>query len=279
MHTVAVPPRSAPARPAETGPVPAPLAELAAAVRPQDTLLLLGDGPDGARLLLLGTGPSATGAAASVAALGSGTYALAPGRTATVRFCGHAELASAAARTAHCAEALVEPAVRANAPSLDEATRHLLHRVRTGRVLANESIAQHWRETLRTDRLADFLLAEHLGRHRELRRAAAARLADGEPRRAQWTLRESLTELLGALLAALGETDPDRTGWLPLLDLHAGSLGPRTARDLADALLHWHDGATAEGHVRAALAVADSVRETVLERAAHLPLLRTAHRP
>ncbi|KQY55342.1 hypothetical protein ASD11_17520 [Aeromicrobium sp. Root495] len=258
------------------------LAGLADAIRTSDTLLAVGSVVSGLAsssthldLLLIGPGAPAKSVAASVAGLRSGSYVLASGQSVTVRFCSTQELAPVRDVVMHFAEAMVEPSAWANIPSLDHPTHVLLHEVRNGITIAHESIAQAWREALYVDQLPTYLASTHLLRHLDRRENVEQQLVDQHLESAQWMLRESLQDLLAALLASIGETNPHRRWHLRLARRHQEVLGHDLVDRLVKALCVWHD-VDEEAEVRAALELADEVRRDIVERIPGLRVLSLA---
>lgn len=238
-------------------------------VRQSDTLLALDasasgyrKGDDVADLVLIGLGDKPGGVAASVAALSSGSYALPSGQLVNITFRSSAELDSVRRLSARFAEAMASPSAWANPPGLDPSTHVILHELRVGAALVNPSIAQTWRESLHVDQLPTFVAAHHLARHYRLRDQISHEVSRHAFDSAHWILRECLLDSLAALLAALGETHPERQWHLDLAkryrDIGAGSI----TQELVDAICAWPPVRGAES-VLEALYLADEVSGVV----------------
>ncbi|MFE0522535.1 hypothetical protein [Streptomyces sp. NPDC058954] len=246
-------------------------------VRPSDVLLAVGPAFDGRdpwaapQLLLIGPGQPPQGVTATVGAMRWGTYSVAGSDPVRLGFWTSQELAAIAEIVERLALAARVPAVRAHFPRLDHGTLKLLHDLRRGEVLAGASEAAVWRERLGLDELHLYVAAIHLRRFAARRRQAEGLLDDGDFEDAGWMLSECGAELLAALLAATGETNP-RRHWHPrLLRLHEATVG---AEDTARVLRLLRQGPCAGGGaraVRAALREADLLHAAVLRRCPSLP--------
>ncbi|MEY9878249.1 hypothetical protein ABH931_007776 [Streptacidiphilus sp. MAP12-33] len=255
------------------GDLPAHLAGLVAAVRPTDVLVVAGGGA-GARaaaaapleLLLIGPGPGAPGgAAADVAGSGRGEFALASGERARVRFVPSARLTSLAQAPRRTVLAFDVPSMGAELPPLPYRDRLLLHELRTGVVLAGATQAQVLRETLCLDRLPEVLAALHLRRVTDRHHELVSLLAAGDTAAAAWVLRELATQLLPAVLAAAGESDPCRWRQPGLLAAARDRIGAPRAAVLGRLLAAGTD-TTAASKITAALEQAQALAAWVRER-------------
>ncbi|MFF4800395.1 hypothetical protein ACFY1U_18670 [Streptomyces sp. NPDC001351] len=246
-------------------------------VRPSDVLLAVGPAFDGRdpwappQLLLIGPGQPPGGVTATVGAMRWGTYSVAGGDPVRLGFWTSQELSAIAETVDHLALALRVPAVRAHFPHLDLGTRKLLHDLRRGDVLAGASEARVWRERLGLDQLHLYVASIHLRRFAARRRQAESLLENEDVEDAGWMLSECGAELLAALLATAGETNP-RRHWHPrLLRLHKETIG---ADDTARVLRLLRLGPCAAGGadaIRAALREADRIHAGVLRRCPSLP--------
>jgi hypothetical protein len=152
-----------------------------------------------------------------------------------------------------------------NLPPMDLTTRVLLHELRSGVVLANDSVADSWRQSLRLEQLPVYLAAQHLQQFAARRQNVEWHLKDDEWESALWTLREGLEELMVAVLAAAGETNPRKRWHLQLLRRHGAEFGDETVEALIRLLCEWpadepHDA------IRRAWEVSDGLLEAVVRR-------------
>ncbi|MFL5996706.1 MAG: hypothetical protein ACJ736_20765 [Streptomyces sp.] len=246
-------------------------------VRPSDVLLAVGPAFDGRdpwaapQLLLIGPGQPPRGVTATVGAMRWGTYSVAGSDPVRLGFWTSQELATIAETVEHLALAARVPAVRAHLPRLSTGTRKLLHDLRRGEVLAGASEAAVWRERLGLDQLHLYVAAIHLRRFAARRRQAEDLLDDGDIEDAGWMLSECGAELLAALLAATGETNP-RRHWHPrLLRLHEKTVGADDAACVLRLLRQGPCGRGGAAAVRAALRDADRLHAGVLRRCPTLP--------
>lgn len=222
------------------------LADLIAAVRPSDTLLAIGSVSNGLAsssaeldLLLIGPGTTHTGGSPSMAPMSSASYRLASGRAVGVRFCTEQELLDVCDLVGRFDSAFMESSIGLNLPSIDLTTAVLLHEVRCGVVIANDSIAHNWRQMLRLDQLPVYLAVQRLQRFAARHRNVEWHLKDGEHESALWTLRECLEELLAAALAVVGETNPRKRWHLQLLRQHETEYGRDTVESFIRLLCQW----------------------------------------
>lgn len=257
-------------------------AGLISAVRPSDTLLAVGSvvsglGSESASLdlLLIGPGAVADGIAASVASMRSGSYRMASGEIVTVRFCPHQEINAVAATIGRFDQAFLEPSVWANLPELSYQSRVLLHELRNGVVLANESIAQAWRQLLRVDQFHLYLVAAHLRKFASRRSGALRHLKDGDEETAQWALRECMEGLLAALLASVGETNPRKRWHLRLLRQHPEAVGTAEFEQVLRMFCEWHHAHVPEA-IAAAVDTADALLSQIVLRCPALGMLASA---
>jgi hypothetical protein len=250
----------------------AELVDLVAAVRPSDTLLAVGSLSNGLGsssaeldLLLIGPGTQYAGISASVASMSSASYQLASGRAIKIRFCTDRELLAVSELVNRFEHTLLEPSMGLNLPPMDLTTRVLLHELRSGVVLANDSVADSWRQSLRLEQLPVYLAAQHLQQFAARRQNVEWHLKDDEWESALWTLREGLEELMVAVLAAAGETNPRKRWHLQLLRRHGAEFGDETVEALIRLLCEWpadepHDA------IRRAWEVSDGLLEAVVRR-------------
>lgn len=225
------------------------LVDLIAGVRPSDTLLAVGSVSNGLGsssaeldLLLIGPGIPNAGGSASVASMSSASYQLASGRAVGIRFCTEQELLVIRDLVSRFEGAFSESAMQLKLPALDLTTAVLLHELRCGVVLANDSIAENWRQMLRLDQLPIYLAVQRLQRFAARRRNVEWHLKDHEHEAALWTLRECLEELLAAALAAVGETNPRKRWHLQLLRRHGAEFGEETVEAFTRLLCQWPTG-------------------------------------
>ncbi|MFD9004278.1 hypothetical protein ACFV0T_25535 [Streptomyces sp. NPDC059582] len=244
---------------------------IAPLIRPSDVLLAVGPAVDGRdphappQLLLIGPGRPPRGITATVGAMRWGTYRVGGNAPVRLGFWTSQELTAIAETVSHLALALRLPAVHAHLPRLDIGTRKLLHDLRGADVLAGASEAQLWRERLDLDHLHHHLAAIHLRRYTARRRHTDSLLERGDSEDAAWMLGACARELLAALLATAGETNP-RGHWHPrLLRLHQEHIGaPDSTRALA--LLSAPCAAAGRDRLHAALRDADRLHAAILRR-------------
>jgi len=248
------------------------LKHIAPLVRPSDILLAVGPAFDGRdpqappQLLLIGPGQPPQGVSATVGAMRWGTYSVGGGDPVRLGFWTSQELSAIAETVAHHALAAQLPAVEAHTPRLDIGTRKLLHDLRRGEVLAGASQAQVWRERLGLDQLHQYLAAIHLRRYAARRHHVASLLDRGDTEDAAWMLSACGAELLAALLAVTGETNP-RRHWHPrLLRLHEASIGAHDTARVRSLLRQGPCAAGGPDALRAALHDADRIRAAILHR-------------
>jgi hypothetical protein len=248
------------------------LDDLIAAVRPSDTLLATGSLSNGLGsssaeldLLLIGPGTQYAGISASVASMSTASYHLASGRAINIRFCAERELLTITELVSRFEHVLLEPSMGLNLPPMDLTTRVLLHDLRSGVVLANDSVADGWRQSLRLDQLPVYVAAQHLQRFAARRQNVEWHLKDNEREAALWTLREGLEELLNAVLAAAGETNPRKRWHLQLLRRHGPEFGDETVEALIRLLCEWPTGELHDA-IRRAWEVSDGLLRTVVRQ-------------
>ncbi|KOG32609.1 hypothetical protein [Streptomyces resistomycificus] len=244
---------------------------IAPLVRPSDVLLAVGPAYDGRdpcappQLVLLGPGRPPRGVTATTGAMRWGTYSVGGNAPIRLGFWTSGELSAIAGQVERLELAAHLPAVQAQPPHLDIQTRKLLHDLRRGEVLAGASQAQIWHERLRLDQLHHYLTAIHLQRFAARRRHLLGLLEHGDTEDAAWMLTACAGELLAALLATVGETNP-RRHWHPrLLRLNQETIGAHhTARVLA--LLRTPCAAGGAGAIHDALHDADLLHTHILHR-------------
>ncbi|WP_405880998.1 hypothetical protein OG747_21770 [Streptomyces sp. NBC_01384] len=241
-------------------------------VRQSDVLLAVGPAFDGRdpsappQLLLIGPGQPPQGVTATVGAMRWGTYSVVGSDPVRLGFWTSQELSAIAETVDRLVLASQVSAVRAHFPHLDIRTRKLLHDLRRGEVLAGHSEAQVWRERLGLDQLHLYVAAIHLQRFAVRRRQVEGLLENGDVEDAGWMLSACGVELLAALLATIGETNP-RRHWHPrLLRLNEETVGAEDTARILGLLRGGPCGAGGADAIHAALRDADRIRAGVLRR-------------
>ena len=109
----------------------------------------------------------------------------------------------------------------------------LLHRLRTGIVLANEDVASYWREQMKLDLLPVYMLLHGIAMHFTYREDAIAQIQyEGDTLSAMAMLRLAAEYISFSMVASAGETLPARK-WLPrLLRRNQGVLGEHRVNEL-----------------------------------------------
>jgi hypothetical protein len=114
----------------------------------------------------------------------------------------------------------------------DDPELFILHRIRTGIVLANPENAERWRQRLSLDQLPLYLILHGVGTHNILREDAIAQVRYGDNLSALGMLRLSMDHLASAVLASVGETNPYSKWRVRLLNWYKGDLGAETVEKL-----------------------------------------------
>lgn len=109
----------------------------------------------------------------------------------------------------------------------------LLHRIRTGVALTNGELADHWRERLRLEELAGYLLLMGIGMHFIYREDAIAQVEyEGDALAACSMLHLAAECIASAMIASAGETNPYRKWQTRLLQRNAALLGEERVSEL-----------------------------------------------
>jgi predicted nucleotidyltransferase len=104
----------------------------------------------------------------------------------------------------------------------------IMHRIRTGIVLANPGIAESWRERLYLDQLPLYIILHGLGTHNIYREDTIAQVRYGDNLSALGMLHIMMDHLASAILASVGETNPYPKWRMRLLNWYKGDLGEET---------------------------------------------------
>ncbi len=108
----------------------------------------------------------------------------------------------------------------------------ILHRIRTGVVLANPENAERWRQRLFLDQLPLYVILHGLANHNIYREDAIAQVRYGDNLSALGMLRIMTDHLASAVLASVGETNPYPKWRVRLLNWYKGDLGDETVEKL-----------------------------------------------
>lgn len=141
----------------------------------------------------------------------------------------------------------------------------LLHRIRTGVVLANRAVVEQWRRRLHSDRLPAYMTLYWLNKHFGAREDAIAEWMGGHRRSCTHLFRECAAALSGALLAASGETHPNARWRVRVLERERDTLPPGAADRLSDWLCA-PPAFAADADVERALAACDALLGEVFAR-------------
>ncbi|HSE18451.1 MAG TPA: hypothetical protein VLB46_15465 [Pyrinomonadaceae bacterium] len=139
----------------------------------------------------------------------------------------------------------------------DDSELLILHRIRSGLVLANPENAEHWRQRLFLDQLPLYLILHGLGMHNVFREDAIAQVRYGDNLTALVMLRIMMDHLASSMLASVGETHPYPKWRVRLLNWYRGDLGEETV-DKVLRYLFPDPQADASQVVREALEFADA---------------------
>jgi len=104
----------------------------------------------------------------------------------------------------------------------------ILHRIRTGIVLANPENAERWRQRLFLDQWPLYVILHGLGTHNIYREDAIAQVRYGDNLSALGMLRIMMDHLASSVLASVGETNPYPKWRLRLLNWYKRDLGDET---------------------------------------------------
>lgn len=125
---------------------------------------------------------------------------------------------------------------------LTELDARTIHRISTGICIVNPAVADQWNRQLRSDLLPTYLLATSLAQHKNLLEDALGEAAQDRRASALWALKYAVGFAAGALLASIGQTNPNAKWWVRLLELHRDEAG----RELADGLVERMVGRSTE---------------------------------
>lgn len=140
-----------------------------------------------------------------------------------------------------------------------------IHRICTGVRLKNEAVAEAWKARLRCDLLPSYLLASQVAQQRMALEDAAGEWEEGRRESALWAMQRSLQASAMALLASVGETNPNSKWCVRLLQIHRGKAGPELCDDLIEHLIRPASEDLAE-RFRAAESLCERVVGTALSR-------------
>jgi hypothetical protein len=189
--------------------------------------------------LLLGAADRASGSAASLESMDISEFSLPSGRMARIRFVPHSVLEELRSLCVRAVDGRSVPSMKVNPPTFAFSQLLLLHRIRTGLALTNESIHSAWRAELRCDALPSVLAARHLRFAGERVEETKALLAAPSLESAQWCARQAANELLAATLCSVGSTDPRPEWHLRQLRASTPDLGEAEVARLIDAVCGW----------------------------------------
>lgn len=158
-----------------------------------------------------------------------------------------------------------EPEKAACVRAFGELDLRTIHRVRTGLHLKNGQVAETWKTRLRCEILASHLLASQAAQMGIALEDATGELNEGRSESAMWALQRSIRAAAGALLASVGETNPNPKWCVRLLQIHRRMAGPELCDRLVEHLIHPQNDAP-EQRFRQAVALCESVTRTALSR-------------
>jgi hypothetical protein len=147
----------------------------------------------------------------------------------------------------------------------DDTELMILHRIRTGIILANPENTERWRQRLFLDELPLYLILHGLGTHNIYREDAIAQVRYGDNLSALGMLRITMDHLASAVLASVGETHPYPKWRVRLLNWYKGDLGDETVEKLIRYLFP-DPKSDASETIREALEFADSAIAGIASR-------------
>lgn len=207
--------------------------------------------------------------AASLMGATDASYRLSSGRIIIVRYTDVEILTDIQNITQRYHDSLSLPAALVKPAEFSLAQQILLHEIRDGMTLRNESIVEIWREKLRVMELPTYIAIHKLQIY-AARRANSEQFANvGEMQSALWCLREAQEELLAAYLASFGLTNPRKRWHMKLLQVAAETHGARNALAFQSMLLAAL-GECTQTHFRQCKDCMDAVLREIVER---LPVL------
>ncbi|HYK19621.1 MAG TPA: hypothetical protein VEV42_02735, partial [Pyrinomonadaceae bacterium] len=130
-------------------------------------------------------------------------------------------------------ELMDNPEPKGSFTKLTDSEVRLLHRLRTGVVLANPEVASYWREEMKVDLLPVYMLLHGIAMHFTYREDAIAQIQyESDTLSALAMLRLAAEYISFSMVASAGETLPARK-WLPrLLRRNQSVLGENRVKEL-----------------------------------------------
>lgn len=121
--------------------------------------------------------------------------------------------------------------------ALDALDLRTIHRIRAGVALKNAPVIQAWKRRLRCDLLPSYLLASQAAQQRIALEDAAGERSEGRWESALWAMQRCVQASASALLASVGETNPNAKWCVRLLQLRRLEAGPELCDDLIEYLI------------------------------------------
>lgn len=198
-------------------------------------------------LLVSSHARTVAGTSASLASTSEATYQCRlHGGTATLRVISADQLAAMGRTMEYIAEAQDEPSMLSALPHLGLGELLLLHEIRTGVVVKNEAVADHWRRALQVESLPQRVAAQFAEQARRRLPGLRRQFDGGDVDTAQLILREVIDNLAMAVLAEIGETNCRPRWRLKLLVRHRPTLGDALVDALYRGLTSWYSPDEAE---------------------------------
>ena len=208
------------------------LREYAGAVGDNEFLLLVGSIPEGLAnsasdidLLMVGERKSEGALIIGDTGYEESSARLPGGQEINIEYWRPEDLQQIQRRMTNTIATLRDPAALQKIEVFNEAELLLLHRLKSGVVLANPDAAERCRERLFLTLLADYSVLYWISFHYIFREDAIAQAADGDMLSALWMFKSALDHLGGAMLASVGETNPVSKWRLRLLLENKSPLG------------------------------------------------------
>jgi hypothetical protein len=223
-------------------------------VRPSETVLLVGSIADGLAnelsdidLLLIGDGELAEDFIQRDATSDESAVRLPSGQEINFEYWHTDNIKQLRQRMSANFELMVNPEPKGSFTKLIDSELRLLHRLRTGIVLANPEIASYWREEMKLELLPVYMLLSGVAMHFTYREDAIAQIQyEGDTLSALAMLRLAAEYISFSMVASAGETVPARK-WLPrLLRRNESVLGKNRVKEVLSYLFPdpHADGAT-----------------------------------
>jgi predicted nucleotidyltransferase len=209
-------------------------------LRPSETVLLVGSIADGLAnelsdidLLLIGDGELTEDFVQRDATSDESAVRLPSGQEINFEYWHTDNIKALRKRMNSNFELMENPEPKGSFTRLTDAEMRLLHRLRTGVVLANPEIASYWRDEMKVDTLPVYMLLYGIAMHFTYREDAIAQIQyERDTLSALAMLRLAAEYMSFAMVASAGETMPARK-WLPrLLRRNQSVLGEHRVKEL-----------------------------------------------